>query len=774
MAHFHITIKGTVQGVGFRPSVYNLARKLGLTGYVTNTSEGVIIEVEGDEAEGFAKAHRENLPPLARIESIEIKELPLTGYDDFTILRSIDEGGFTHVSPDISICDDCLKELLTPSDRRFQYPFTNCTNCGPRYSITRKVPYDRPNTTMSVFPMCPQCLAEYNDPSDRRFHAQPNACPSCGPQVHLKVHSSKFKVDEREPIPAAIELLKQGAIVAIKGLGGFHLCCDAENAEAVRLLRERKRRRNKPFAVMSPDVAIVSQFCHVSTDEAKMLCDMRRPIVLLKRKPSRLPDAVAPHNSFLGFMLPYTPLHYLLFHCRTNQPQSFNELPHFRALVATSGNLSEEPIVIANDDALDRLGGLADAFLFHNRDIFMRVDDSVIRVIDGKTHFIRRSRGYTPEAIMLGEEGPDVLGCGAEVKNTFTLTRGNAAIVSQHIGDMENLETLEFFEESLENLKQVYRSDPVAVAYDLHPGYLSTQWALQHIGEKGLKGYGIQHHHGHIAAVMAENGIKGKVIGVAFDGTGYGTDGHLWGSEFLVCSLEGFERVGHFRYVPLPGGEKAIKEPWRIAVSYLKQSAADDRDVYQYLTDIGYLERYSRSNLDTLLKIIDNRTLSPLTSGAGRLFDAISALAGICHTSTYEGEAAVALESALPDTDNSAQTAPYAYRIYDGKTSVIDFSEMISEIAGEVKSHIDQRVISLRFHITMIKVIVDMVCRIRGKTGMDRVALSGGCFQNAMLLERTLRELSTLGFAVFTNENIPCNDACLSLGQAYIIRNANL
>jgi hydrogenase maturation protein HypF len=359
-------------------------------------------------------------------------------------------------------------------------------------------------------------------------------------------------------------------------------------------------------------------------------------------------------------MLPYTPLHYLLFYYRTEHPHNLIEPPHFRALVATSGNLSEEPIVIDNDDALERLGGLADAFLFHNRNIFMRVDDSVVRVIDGKTYFIRRSRGYVPAAIMLGEGGPDVLGCGAEVKNTFTLMKGNSAIVSQHIGDMENLETLEFFEETLENLKQVYRSDPVAVAYDLHPGYLSTQWAMKHVGNQGMKGYGIQHHHGHIAAVMAEKGIKGKIIGVAFDGTGYGTDGHLWGSEFLVCDLGGFERVGHFRYVPLPGGERAIKEPWRIAVSYLKQSAEKNGDIYHYLADIGYLEKYGRSNLDMLLKIIDNRTLSPLTSGAGRLFDAIAALAGICHTSTYEGEAAVALESALPDTDNSAETAPYA------------------------------------------------------------------------------------------------------------------
>jgi hydrogenase maturation protein HypF len=773
MSHLHLTIKGTVQGVGFRPTVYNLALKLGLKGFVTNTSEGVIIEVEGKAAAGFADILRENLPPLARLESIEIKELSPAGYADFTIISSKDQGGFTHISPDISTCDDCLKELLDPSDRRYQYPFINCTNCGPRYSITIKVPYDRPNTTMAVFPMCPQCEAEYHDPSDRRFHAQPNACPVCGPQVQFKNKNTVFQPDETDPILAAIELLKQGAIVAVKGLGGFHLCCDAENEEAVKRLRERKRRRNKPFAIMSPDIGVIRQFCEVSADEEKMLSDRRRPIVLLKGRTDCLPDAVAPNNKYLGFMLPYTPLHSLLFNYRTHTSGGFEEPPHFRALVATSGNLSEEPIVIDNDEALDRLDDLADAFLLHNRDIFMRVDDSVVRIVDGKPMFIRRSRGYVPEAILLGEEGPDVLGCGAEVKNTFTLTRGSAAIVSQHIGDMENFETLEFFEETLENLKQVYRSDPVAVAYDIHPGYLSTQWAVKHIAAKGLKGYGIQHHHGHIASVMAEKRIADKVIGVALDGTGYGTDGNLWGSEFLVCDLRGFEREAHFRYIPLPGGEAAIKEPWRMAVSYLKQSARDG-DVGGYLADIGYVERYGMNRLDTVLKIMDKRTFSPLTSGAGRLFDAVSALAGICYTSTYEGEAAIALESALSDNNVNLDSGVYAYRILDGYPAVIDFSGMILAITRDVKTGVDRGLISLRFHKTMVMAVVEIVGRIREKTGIKSVALSGGCFQNSMLLRKTLAELTSLGFEVFTNEIIPCNDACLSLGQAYILRCANL
>ncbi|HTZ18778.1 MAG TPA: carbamoyltransferase HypF [Dissulfurispiraceae bacterium] len=768
MSHLRLTIKGTVQGVGFRPSVYNLARKLGLNGFVTNTSEGVIVEVEGKAAPGFADILRENLPPLAKLQSIEIKELPPAGYSEFTIISSIDKGGFTYVSPDISICDDCLNEMLDPSDRRYQYSFINCTNCGPRYSITKKVPYDRPNTTMSVFQMCPLCKAEYSDPTDRRFHAQPNACPVCGPHVQFKNKDKGFKSDETDPIAAAIGLLKKGAIVAVKGLGGFHLCCDAENKDAVRLLRERKRRRNKPFAVMSPDIAMVRQFCEVTADEERMLSDRRRPIVLLKGRSGCLPDAVAPNNKYLGFMLPYTPLHYLLFNYR-GASNDLGKPPHFRALVATSGNLSEEPIVIDNTEALDRLDSLADAFLFHNRGIFMRVDDSVVRVAEGKPLFIRRSRGYAPEATSLGNEGPDVLACGAEVKNTFTLTKGSAAIVSQHIGDMENLETLDFFEETLDNLRQVYRSEPVAVAYDLHPGYLSTQWAQRHIAAGNLKGYGIQHHHGHIASVMAEHGIRDKVIGVALDGTGYGTDGNLWGSEFMVCDLGGFERSAHFGYIPLPGGEAAIRAPWKMAVSYLKQSAKDG-DLEKYLAEIGYVERYGMSKLDEVLKIVDNRHISPLTSGAGRLFDAVSALAGICFTSTYEGEAAIALESVLPDNYAISDAAAYRYRILNGIPAVIDFSGMVRDIAADVKNGVERGLISLRFHGTIVRVIVEVVMSIREKTGIGRVALSGGCFQNAMLLRETFVKLASFGFAVFTNENVPCNDACLSLGQAYILR----
>jgi hydrogenase maturation protein HypF len=764
---YRLIVKGIVQGVGFRPTVYNLARELGLKGFVTNTSGGVIIEVEGEAAAGFETALRNSLPPLARVESVEAHELPPAGYTEFKIIESAEAGGFTHVSPDISICADCLKELLDPSDHRYQYPFINCTNCGPRYSITKKVPYDRPNTTMTVFPMCPRCSAEYHDPSNRRFHAQPNACPECGPQVQLKITGDKFQsVEKTDPIAAAIDLLKQGAIVAIKGIGGFHLCCDASNEDAVKLLRERKMRRNKAFALMAPDVETIRKFCLVSHDEEAVLRDMRRPIVLLRKRPdSALTESIAPKNRYLGFMLPYTPLHYLLFHY--NPGSAVPEKTHFDAIVATSGNLSEEPIVTDNEEAVERLAGLADAFLLHNRDIFMRVDDSVVRVSGGKTLFIRRSRGYAPQAIILNEEMPDVLGAGAEVKNTFAITKGNAAIVSQHIGDMENLETLRFFEETLNNLKQVYRCDPVAIAYDLHPGYLATAWAIEKIAEDRISGFSVQHHYAHIAAVMAGHDIRDKVIGVAWDGSGYGEDGNIWGSEFLVCDLNGYERAAHLAYVPLPGGEKAIRENWRIAVSYLRQTFGDEAG--KYLKDTGFEGRFGKKKIDLILHIMNDRALSPMSCGAGRLFDAVSALAGICYESTYEGEAAVALESALPDDGEVSDQTLYSYTVSDTNPEIIDVSGMISDVVSDIINAVPSSIISLRFHNAVIKIIIDMTCRIRNESGIDRVALSGGCFQNAYLLQGVTEGLKALGFTVLINEAVPCNDGCVSLGQAYIL-----
>ncbi len=806
MKRFHLTVKGIVQGVGFRPFVYNLAKDLGIKGYIKNTSGGVFIEAEGDNSAGFIDAIQRLHPHLAKIDCIEVQELSAIGYDDFVIISSSDSGGFTLVSPDVSVCDACLKELSDPQDRRYLYPFINCTDCGPRYSITKQVPYDRPNTTMSQFRMCPQCMSEYKDPCNRRFHAQPNACPECGPQVSLTLNNPQFTVDiAGDPIAGAIALLKQGALVSVKGLGGFHLCCDASNEGAVAHLREKKRRSNKPFALMAPDCVTIGKFCEISEDEAVLLNDIRRPIVLLKKRGNRpgaignrLSDDIAPNNKYLGFMLPYTPLHYLLFH----YPVTYDSLPgtcHFNALVMTSGNIAEEPIVVDNDEALTKLSDIADAFLFHNRDIFMRVDDSVLKIKGNRQNtkrnehkdllpiahfpspqfsFIRRSRGYVPEPILLKDDGPDVLGCGADVKNAFTIMKGNYAIISQHIGDMENLETLRFFEETLLNLKQVYRSQPVALAYDLHPGYLSTRWALEQIRQQKTNGYAVQHHYAHIAAVIAENWLKDEVVGIAFDGTGYGTDGNLWGGEFLVCSINSFIRVAHFNYIPLPGGEMAIKECWRTAVG-LVVSALGSKErgserlnaaVMESLDAAGFNDRYGLQRVETIVKLAGNRHFSPLSSGAGRLFDAVSALAGVSDRNTFEGEAAIALENEIEEGVSGAY--PFAVNEIHGQGGPlrIDFSEMVLRIIDDIKKRELKGRIAARFHNTVIEVIAVMAARIGSQYGIRNVALSGGTFQNAYVFERAYDKLKAQGFNVFTNVNVPCNDACISLGQAFLLR----
>jgi len=772
-----IIVKGVVQGVGFRPFVYNLAKSLNLRGYVNNSSKGVTIEIEGDNSEAFVERLSKEAPPLSQIVSIDVSQLPYHGYQDFKILESEDEGSFTLISADVSICQDCFREMLDRNDRRYLYPFINCTNCGPRYTITKSVPYDRPNTTMSVFKMCPDCKREYHDPSDRRFHAQPNACPVCGPQVELKVKSGKLKVksekvrvnQKNNPIQETIKLLKRGAIVAIKGLGGFHIACDATNEEAVKRLRLKKRKSNKPFGLMAPDIETVRKFCEVSREEETLLLSNKRPIVLLKKSGNDLPEDVSPNNPCIGFMLPYTPLHYLLFYHPVDSSsilQSSALSANFDALVMTSGNISEEPIVIDNSEAIEKLSGIADAFLIHNRDIFMRVDDSVVRLIYFKknlpiTYFIRRSRGYVPDVVALHEEGPEVLGCGADIKNIFTLTKGSFAIPSQHIGDMENYETLQFFEESLKNLKSVYRVVPEALAHDLHPMYLSTQWALR---QEGIKKIGIQHHYAHVASVMAERGIKDKVIGVSFDGTGYGTDGNLWGGEFLIADIRGFRRAGHLKYTPLPGGENAIREPWRIAVSYIRDAAGEA--VIPYLKSIGFIKRYGAQQIDTLLKVIANRQFSPLSSGAGRLFDAISAMIGVCDQNTFEGEAAIALEAAaVPGIMQD-----YPVDIKFSETMEVDFSHTVLGIIKDLVKGEETGVISSKFHNTIITAIQRVVEKLSSLHQIKEVVLCGGVFQNMYLLERAIDRLESAGMSVFIHDKVPTNDAGISLGQAYIIR----
>jgi len=753
-----IEVKGVVQGVGFRPFVYHLARSNRLNGYVMNSSSGVVIEVEGAATDAFMASFRRTPPPLARIMSVHTEELSLRGDGDFQIRPSLNLGESTQVSPDASICDDCLSEMLDPGDRRYLYPFINCTNCGPRYTITRAVPYDRPNTTMSPFLMCPACLKEYENPADRRFHAQPNACSLCGPQV-LFLRDGRQETG-REAVNATIRALKEGLIVAVKGLGGFHLAVDAENAEAVERLRRRKRKNNKAFALMAPDMEHVRRYCRLSPEEEAFLLSRERPILLLRRREDvRMHEQVAPGAPDLGFMLPYTPLHVLLF----RQPQEGNpgQCPNFRALIMTSGNMSEEPIIKENAGAAEKLSPLADAFLFHDREIFMRVDDSVVRLDGGRPRFIRRARGYVPVSIFLGEDGPEVLACGADLKNTFTLTQGDSAIVSQHIGDMENLETLEFFEETLNNLKEVYRISPRAIAHDLHPGYFSTRWALE---QTGVLRVAIQHHYAHIGSVMAEQGIRKKVIGVALDGTGYGTDGTIWGGEFLVADLRGFERAASFKPIPLPGGEAAVKAPWVMAVSYVKDLFGSD--ALSYLDALGFLGKFGARTVGNVLKLTENPGLSPQTSSAGRLFDAVSSLLGLRDSNTYEGEAAMALESGA----SSGRHGRYPFRISEGAHPEIDFSETLTALIQDRIEKRDAGAIAAMFHNTVAQAVCDMVIRISEATGIRQVVLSGGVFQNRLILKEVMEALCRRGLRPCTNEKVPCNDGGVSLGQAYLLR----
>ncbi|MEW6001347.1 MAG: carbamoyltransferase HypF [Nitrospirota bacterium] len=772
MERKRILVRGIVQGVGFRPFVYSLAKSLNLKGFVMNSSKGVTIEIEGDGSDLFVERLNKEAPPLSQIMEVDVTSMPYHGYQNFQIVQSQDEGSFTLISPDVSICKDCFEELLDWDDRRYLYPFINCTNCGPRYTITKSIPYDRPNTTMSVFKMCKDCDEEYHNPEDRRFHAQPNACPVCGPQVELIVKEEnnpsptrgEGKGEGDNPIKETIKLLKEGKIIAIKGLGGFHIACDATNEEAVNRLRLKKRKSNKPFALMAPDVETIKEFCEVSEEEEEILISIKRPIVLLKKLDDCLPEAIAPKNPCIGFMLPYTPLHYLLFYYPTPPLPPLTKggiTPNFDALVMTSGNISEEPIVIDNEEAVTKLSGIADAFLVHNRGIFMRVDDSVLRVTGSSLSFIRRSRGYVPDPVPLHEDGPDVLGCGADIKNTFTLTKGSFAIPSQHIGDMENYETLMFFEESLRNLKDVYRVKPEALAYDLHPMYLSTQWALR---QEDIKKVGIQHHHAHVASVMAEKGIKEKVIGVSFDGTGYGTDGNLWGGEFLIADAISFKRAGHFKYIPLPGGEVAVKEPWRIGISYIVDIAGDE--AMPYLESVGFIERYGDERVENIMKIIDKRQFSPLSSGAGRLFDAISAILGICDKNTFEGEAAIALESiTLPDIFDD-----YPVDIKFREPMEIDFSHTILKIIEDLLKEKDKGIISSKFHNTIVTTIMRVVKKLSSQYGIKHVVLSGGVFQNMYLLERAIASLKSTGMEVYIHEKVASNDGGISLGQAYILR----
>ncbi len=757
-----VRIRGVVQGVGFRPYVYNLAKKIGLRGFIRNSSSGVTIAVEGVETavEQFLQELRQSPPALAVVEEFTVAVLQPSGTCGFEIQESLaEEGEFVLVSPDVATCQDCWSDVIDPDNRRYGYPFTNCTNCGPRYTIIQDIPYDRPMTTMAAFRMCPECEAEYHDPANRRFHAQPNACPRCGPSLELLRDGSSLArpssaFGNAQPLLPALRdvrsLLREGRIVAIKGLGGFHLACDAENADAVESLRKRKKRSDKPFALMARDIAAVEKFCFVTPADARTLASVQRPIVILKRRPdSGIAAAVAPGNNTLGVMLPYTPLHLFLF------GQDPERAPEFTALVMTSGNLSDEPIVTSNEEARTRLRSVADAFLLHNRDIYMRVDDSVVRSFEAVPRVLRRSRGYAPQPIDLGLLTTELLACGAELKNAFCLTKGRYAILSQHIGDTDNYETLEFFEETLANLKKLFRVEPQAVAHDLHPLYLTSRCAR----ELPLPKIGVQHHHAHIAGCMAENHLRDKVIGVAFDGTGFGTDGQIWGGEFLVVDYSGFERRAHLRYIPLAGGDVAVRQTWRPALSWLSESFGP-----QLPTDLNFLQHIPEKHVALVRRMLDRRVNTILTSSCGRLFDTVSALLGIRLEARFEAQAAIELEVAtVPGIEDA-----YPFEVEEGDPAQVDLRPTIRAIVRDLRRSQLTGVIASRFHNTMAAVIADVCKRIRARDHLHRVCLSGGTFQNMYLVERAVGLLRADGFKVFLHAKVPPNDGGIALGQAVV------
>jgi hydrogenase maturation protein HypF len=746
-----IDVSGIVQGVGFRPYVYRLAKARALGGYVRNTSAGVTIELEGpkESVEKFVTELSKYVPALAHIRDVQESALPCIGEHEFSILESDRaERVRAFISPDVAICDDCLGELFDPCNRRYGYPFINCTNCGPRFTIVQNVPYDRPYTTMAKFRMCPACQSEYNHPGDRRFHAQPIACWECGPQPELLDSNGKL-IACQDPIAEAGGRLRDGQIVAIKGLGGFHLAVDATNAAAVGLLRSRKHRFEKPFAVMVPDLTEAKSLCVVDNVAALALESPERPIVVLrKRQPEEIAEQVAPCCRDLGLFLPYTPLHHLLF--RTG---------HFQAIVMTSGNLSEEPIVIANDEVVERLNGIADFFLCHNRDILWRCDDSVVKSTTTKVRQVRRSRGYVPVPVFLGENAPPILAVGGELKNTICLINGREAFLSQHVGDLENLETYRFFQDVIEHLERILEIDPQIIACDLHPHYLSTKWA---VGQKERKLMLVQHHHAHIASCMAENRLEGPVIGLALDGTGLGTDGHVWGGEVLLVTYANFTRAARFDYVPMPGGSKAIREPWRMAVAYLAHHYGRE-----FLNlSVPFVQNLDESQLEAVLRMVERGVNCPRTSSCGRLFDAVAALTGVRQEVSYEGQAAIELEMNLT---GSVGDGLYPFDLRGSEDSwIIETRPLFDAMVADLKQDIPSQEISGRFHRGLVEVFVRLANQLRDETQLDRVCLSGGTFQNSFLLENLQALLESHGFRVFSHSEVPCGDGGLSLGQAMV------
>jgi hydrogenase maturation protein HypF len=817
----HIQVQGIVQGVGFRPFVYSLAVRLGLGGFVRNDAAGVTIEVEGLPAaiDGFLVALRSEAPPLARIEALAIDELPPHNETAFAIVASAGGARTTLIAPDTAPCADCLREMADPADRRYDYPFLNCTNCGPRFTIVDDIPYDRANTTMAVFPMCAECAAEYADPLNRRFHAQPTACPACGPQLEYR---SADPADPADPaaggpdrfsgraaptqspgasapgraaasapgraaasapgraaasapgraaasapgraaasapgltalaLPTAAAAIRAGQIVAVKGLGGYHLACDARNAAAVSRLRARKHREAKPFALLVANQAIAESICYVNESEAALLASPQRPIVLLDRRPEvQLPPDLAPGYTTLGIMLPPTPLHVLLL-AACAAPAGPPPI-----LVLTSGNLSDEPIAYTDADALARLAPIADGFLLHNRAIRTRCDDSVTRIVAGAEQPLRRSRGYAPAPITLDRPFPQpILAYGGHLKNTFCLARDSSAFVSHHIGDLENLETLTAFREGIAHYQRLFSVRPAVVVHDLHPEYLATKEAL---AATGVQHIGVQHHHAHIASVIAEHGLDGPVLGIAADGTGYGRDGAIWGGELLLATRADFTRLGHLAYIPLIGGDQAIRHPWRVAAAYL---AAFYGPNFADTLELPFTRTLDRPAWRTLAQMAAKGINSPPTSSLGRLFDAVAALIGLRHTVQYEGQAAVELEAiAQPGAP------PYPMAMGSSDPVRFDLSPTFAAIIADLQAGAPLPLIAGRFHAAIAAMLYEACVSARKATGSNTVALSGGVFQNRLLLTTLLGHLERAGFRAYTNRRVPPNDGGLSLGQAVV------
>lgn len=812
MIRYSLLIKGIVQGVGFRPYIFQLAKLFSIRGYVQNTSEGVYAEIEGrkEDCDSFITALKEHPPDLARIRSIEVQSKPPGGDTDFVIIESRRGTKNTLISPDIGICDACAADIADKNNRRYRYAFTNCTDCGPRFTIIRDIPYDRENTTMAEFIQCPECHREYNDPYDRRFHAQPNACPLCGPKLCFY---KAGKIQPGDPYALFDECMRKGEIVAVKGIGGYHLACDAKNADAVARLRKNKFRYDKPFAVMMRDIETVKSFCNMDEmEEAILLCN-RKPIVLLEKKEDcKVAKETAPNNRRLGVMLPYTPLHCII-------------MENHDAIVMTSANISDCPMIFDDSEAMNRLFSIADAVLTHNRQIFRRMDDSVCMVVAGKERMIRRSRGFAPEPLELRGNNSVILALGPQQKNTFCLVKGENAFMSGHIGDLDDMDTEKSYESEIQSYIRLFDAKPDIIACDMHPDYISTRYARKYaenmrsmllrsgllenvLSERGLSKnelpknplpvYKIQHHHAHFASVLAEHNIERNAIGLIFDGTGYGEDGTLWGGEVLLGGIGASERIGHMRYAPLLGGEAAIHEPWRMALAMMNISCGETTalDFFNMHNNDKYNNKENSSSKKTLSNrgILGNRktfdakrtygfgtTLgdkagvllracerginSPVTSSAGRLFDAVAALAGIRTHASYEGQAAIELEQAI---DNSADGS-YGFDIeWESNIMVFDWRQLISDIVKDVRKGLSSGKISAKFHRAMVHLLVDAAILVKKQYECNTVVLSGGVFQNVYLLSHGLGELEKRGFNVYSNEKIPANDGGISYGQAAV------